>query len=1332
MKKLIHLLLVLTPMIAISQTVTQNYIKTVSYKVATPTRITAPTISQAAANVTYFDGLGRPIQQIQFQQSASGKDIIVPIEYDAFGNQAKEYLPLASAQSNLGYIAPATLVPDLINQYKTNYGILNANPFSQKVIEASPLNRVLQQAAPGNDWALANNHTVKLEYQTNIANEVKLFNVRKDPATGQNKLTIDNNNYYAANQLYKTVTKDENWTSGKNNTTEEFKNKEGQVILKRTYSNYENQTPILYEVAHDTYYVYDKYGNLTYVIPPLVNQGTFITTTSLLTADISGTTSGNQNVTYCGYDNFSKLIDRSVFTGTSVNGGGYITISVSNNVLTVNGTAGFANCTLSNAPQTLATTLAGSTKLLPNLNLGSVNAQGYTASITNGEFKLSGYNSTASLSINYTVALPTTGCTTLSVPTTTNTYFQEFLADQSVLDNLGYQYKYDSRNRLIEKKLPGKQWEFIVYDKLDRPVATGPALSPFNDIATVGWNITKYDAFSRPVYTGWISATPATAAGRATLQTAQDAASLTVLNETKQTSGTLDGIAAYYSNTVAPTTFKLLTVTYYDNYTFPSTPAITIPASVEGQTTLTTAQVKGLPTASWTRVLTSSTSLTGETSATFYDAKARPVRSHTTNFLGGYTYTDNSLHPFSGQLKYSITKHKRLVTSTEIITKDVFTYSNQDRLVTQTHQINGGTVELIASNTYNELGQLISKNTGNTTAVPLQIVNYAYNIRGWLTGINDMDTSNSTITMDIKDLFGFQINYNNPTTGKALYNGNISQTFWKTANSDSTLKNYTYTYDELNRLTNATDNLGKFNETLTYDKNGNIKTLKRMGEVVGGSTVPNITNPAHFGIMDELTYTYDTGNKLQRVSDNANDTYGFKDDIVSTSPDTTNDYTYDSNGNMLTDTNKGITTNITYNHLNLPTKIIFSTGNITYIYNAAGQKVQKTVVETGKPNTISDYLGGYQYNNATLKFFPTTEGFVEPNGGSYKYVYQYKDHLGNVRQSYKNVGTVTVPLLQIEEENNYYPFGLKQKGYNINTPSTNDALKYKYNSKEYQDELGLNMYDYGARNYDPALGRWMNIDPLAEKMRRYSPYNYAFNNPIYFIDPDGMAPNDWIRNNATGQYTWDNNVTSVANTPKGSTYVGANDSDIIKDIGFNKTYPSVETTKMGFVASDMENSGAVNYAVSHLVTVTAETNLRVTADVTTSISESGMSKTFNGVAIDVSVRGTATGTDNIVATGLATTTYNDKTYTAGLSAPQGSEIQQTGTNSASGTILLPASEISAFNGAQAFPQVNVSGNWQNVKDDGSGATPVTVHGAIPIPRTYSHNYLPYSANQIKQ
>ena len=133
-----------------------------------------------------------------------------------------------------------------------------------------------------------------------------------------------------------------------------------------------------------------------------------------------------------------------------------------------------------------------------------------------------------------------------------------------------------------------------------------------------------------------------------------------------------------------------------------------------------------------------------------------------------------------------------------------------------------------------------------------------------------------------------------------------------------------------------------------------------------------------------------------------------------------------------------------------------------------------------------------------LQFFPTAEGYYD--SVKQQYVFNYVDHLGNVRLSYSDTNKNGIAeKTEILEENNYYPFGLKQG--NIASKS---SYKYKYNGKELQDELGLNVYDYGARNYDPAVGRWFNYDPLAEKSRRFSPYTYALDNPIYFIDPDGM------------------------------------------------------------------------------------------------------------------------------------------------------------------------------------------------------------------------------------
>ncbi len=238
---------------------------------------------------------------------------------------------------------------------------------------------------------------------------------------------------------------------------------------------------------------------------------------------------------------------------------------------------------------------------------------------------------------------------------------------------------------------------------------------------------------------------------------------------------------------------------------------------------------------------------------------------------------------------------------------------------------------------------------------------------------------------------------------------------------------------------------------------------------------------------------------------------------------------------------KGIT-NITYNFLNLPQEI--TQQNITkYFYRADGTKIRKEFTlnnALGSNTATTEYLDGFQYkvqssvfmqalledddntlnakhagqeeifttpqedesnlippgnNTMVLLFFPTAEGFYDYE--KKQYIYQYKDHLGNVRLSYSKNSEGD---LEIIERSDYYPFGMN---FNYNH-SVFDAmgswLNYKYNGKELQE---TGMYDYGARFYMPDIGRWGVIDPLAETSRRWNPYTYAFNNPIRFIDPDG-------------------------------------------------------------------------------------------------------------------------------------------------------------------------------------------------------------------------------------
>jgi len=375
------------------------------------------------------------------------------------------------------------------------------------------------------------------------------------------------------------------------------------------------------------------------------------------------------------------------------------------------------------------------------------------------------------------------------------------------------------------------------------------------------------------------------------------------------------------------------------------------------------------------------------------------------------------------------------------------------------------------------------------------------------------------------NLFAFSIGYDNSSVGisgvEGLYNGNISETHWRSG-SDNALRSYGYRYDALNRLTDAfykRESLATngYNEHISYDPNGNITMLQRFG----GLDEQNISLE-----IDNLGYRYGAdSNKLLAVNDASGSPEGFSDGTNSG-----DDFAYDASGNMTSDKNKNITS-IAYNHLDLPVRIVFG-GNLNtrvdYVYDALGAKLQKTVVQYNPVGdhsivltSVTDYLG-FQYKDGVLQFFPTSEGYVSHTKGSYSYVYNYTDHLGNVRMSYaKNPARPSE--LKVIEENHYYPFGLKHQNYNseeflfdkkdsnlqLRAPVGGQILpyQYKYQGQERQDELGLNWDSFKYRNYDYAIGRFMSIDPLAEKYAYQSPYNFAENRVIDGRELEGL---EWV------------------------------------------------------------------------------------------------------------------------------------------------------------------------------------------------------------------------------
>lgn len=617
----------------------------------------------------------------------------------------------------------------------------------------------------------------------------------------------------------------------------------------------------------------------------------------------------------------------------------------------------------------------------------------------------------------------------------------------TVLEQFCYQYRYDGRKRLIEKKLPGKGWEFMVYNKLDQLVLSQDSLQRIAG----QWLFSKYDALGRAIVTGVYANT----GSRASLEgPVRDHAVLWEERDNINANGEGTG----YDHLAYPRAgiVNYHTFSYYDDYDFYNNTY----GQPNGTTQVLAPRTKGLSTGTKVNILGTATMLL---SVSYYDGYGRPIQTKSRHHLDNGTDVLDVEYNFDGSVQNTVRTHTRGAVTTVVANR--YRYDHMGRK-THTYQSThgspqtSGTEVLLSEQQYNQVGQLETKKLHNG----LQATGYRYNERGWLTHGNSTQ-------------FDMELKYNEGSHPQ--FNGNISGQVY-TNNSNNT---FAYRYDKLNRLTNGTAT--GMSEVLEYDLMGNIKSLDRDN-------------------AGPRAYNYE-GNQLQSVTG------------------LTGTYIYDGNGNAITDGRNGI--GLGYNYLNLPvTATRAAVGgdlgvNIAYTYDATGAKLRK--ISTIGTVATRDYVGGIQYNNGAIDFIQTEEGIARNSGGTYTYEYNLGDHLGNVRATFKVNGSA----IEVLQRDNYYAFGLRKSALNdIGAVSLQN--NYLYNGKELQQELG--QYDYGARFYDPVIGRWNVIDPLAEGRAEMTPYHYTSNNPINRIDPDGRW--DWVKKDE--KWLWNADITSAEQATK--------------------------------------------------------------------------------------------------------------------------------------------------------------------------------------------------------
>jgi RHS repeat-associated protein len=366
-----------------------------------------------------------------------------------------------------------------------------------------------------------------------------------------------------------------------------------------------------------------------------------------------------------------------------------------------------------------------------------------------------------------------------------------------------------------------------------------------------------------------------------------------------------------------------------------------------------------------------------------------------------------------------------------------FVYDAQGRLVKVFQNNNSALVDqLMVQYEYNEIGQLIDKKLHETekdAGTFIQSVDYRYSIRGWLESINNAQLSSDGLANDdLGDYFGIEFAYNTPVASltsptTVFYDGKMSSSRWKSLGAEvgnERQMSYVYRYDKANRLKGAeskmygttgwTEEAGALNEEMTFDENGNILTLKRNARQYQPSSSETSYEKS---TIDDLQYSYTStagGDFLTKVTDASASPRGFNNGTSGTA----NDYTYDLRGNLLTDANRGITSNITYNQLNKPSRVQYADGHkVDYVYDVNGNKLtMKSYDASNVLKKTTDYVLGFVYEDGVLDFFPSPEGKVINKEGNLEYQYSIADHLGNTRIVFSSVNPTQSPALATFED----------------------------------------------------------------------------------------------------------------------------------------------------------------------------------------------------------------------------------------------------------------------------------------------------------------------------